>query len=194
MLTGIIGAAVGYIILTSLLAWLVILSRGRTVLKVCAVAFSIYYAMGLYSLLHDIEGWPSSQDIPAGSNVISIRIQEPSGSDLGAIYIWCSINPDNKKAAISALRPSSMLSYVGGKQPRAFKMPYDREMHKRIAEAQKNAKKNGGWIKIESLKGERGDGGQGEKQSNQIGFKVINPMSILTKEGASAPKIRNKGN
>jgi hypothetical protein len=177
MIEGIIGAVIGYVIIITLLVWFVISSRGNVLLKVFAVAFSVYYALCLFPILHKIEGWPSATTIPDGSQIISIRIREPSGDHAGAFYIWCNVRPQKRKQALYALNPAGVFTYVGDKQPRAFKMPYDKEMHRKILEAKKRAKKNGGWLETKLIKGK-----ELSKQRGRVEFKVINPITVLTKE------------
>lgn len=187
MFFGIMGAVIGYLILTSLLVWFIIFSKGRILLKVFAVGFSIYYAMGLYYLLPNMQGWPTGQEIPDGSILISIRVQEPYGADPGAFYLWVNTKPDRKGHAINFIRPNGFLSYAGGKQPRAYKIPYDRETHTRLAEAKKENKQQGGWIEIVKGQKKKGKPGKGDKDgdSEKIGFKVINPVEVLKKNNGT---------
>ena len=185
MLSGHIGVAVGYLFVVFLLCWFVILSRGHVVVKILSVGFSVFYAVALYAYLPSLEGYPTANDIPEGSILVSIKVQEPSVKSVGAFYLWCNPNPNLKEKSLSLFTPGGFLAYTGKDSPRAYKIPYDRELHKRLLENKKRANKVGGFLVVTKEKADEKDKvktGDGRQTEEKIDFKVINPVEVLTKE------------
>ena len=184
MFIGHSGVAIGYSIVVCLLCWFVILSRGRVIAKCMAIAFSVFYAVALYMYLPQMEGYPSANEIPEGSILISIKVQEPNGNGPGAFFLWCNPDPNYKEKAMSLFSPGGLLSYTGRDKPRAYTMPYDRELHKKLLEQQKKAKKTGGFLIVTRKKGDKKGNahhGDGREVQEKTSFRVINPVEILTK-------------
>ena len=200
MIIGTIGLLVAYIVVISV-GILVGLSRKFWFITIYTF-FAIYFAIALSLTVENFSGWPSAQELPEESQIISFKIKEPSEDDkVGAFYFWLNLKKADKIDAYMALNPRFIFSYINKTEPRAFKMPYDRELHKKLLEAQKEKKKTvGGWLSLENKKGEKespsdetntkkekkgknkspSDGTNTKKE--KIEFKIMNPVEILSKE------------
>lgn len=64
-------------------------------------------------------GWPSGATLPARFALLAVVTEEPNAKREGALYVWVQPIEDGKTAAA----------------PRAFRLPYTREMHSLFGEA-----------------------------------------------------------
>lgn len=171
-----------YLLIMIFLSWSIIYSRGRIIYKCIGAAIALWFSMTFFWVLPDLKGWPADISIPEKSRVIWLTIVEPENDNPGAFYFWCDIKPDNQKNAINLLNPYKRLSYTGRLEPRAYKIPYDRELHKKLLEAQKQQKKIGGsWLEISGHKKgiKRGKSGNA---IDEVDFKIINPIELMPKD------------
>ncbi len=131
-------------------------------------------------------GWPISQPIPDNSQVLAIRIKEPNPkhNDPGAIYFWVNIKPSSKspeQTLKALLNPKSVFSYNSKTQPRAYQLPYSREMHKAIVEAQRKAQGvPGAQLRTKKSKSKRGTTGN-DKSKAPLELEIINPVKSFPK-------------
>ena len=179
------GLVVAFILLAIVTAWNTIRTKGWLGLKIITISILIWYGFVVYFTIPQIMGWPTKKDLPANSKIISVRIIEPRGTDKGAMYFWLSRKPDHKKDAMNLLRPDKFLIFTGGIQPRSYKIPYDRELHKKLLEAQKKQRKQRGSSLMTGKKGVKIKGKQ-KGQSNsptEKPFKILNPFDTLRKDG-----------
>jgi hypothetical protein len=184
MLTGHIGVAIGFLIIVTLLLWFVIYSRGKIILKLSVIAISAFYAVALWGYLPKLEGYPTSNEIPNGSILLAVKVEEPADGKPGAFYLWINPNPNYKAKAMSLFTPGFALAYTGSDAPRSHKLPYDKELHKKLLERQKRMQQHGGFMVIEKGGAKKGPPkpGKGKKTEDKIRFKIINPVEVLTKE------------
>ena len=85
---------------------------------------------------------------------------------------------------MNLLRPDKFLIYTGGMQPRAYKIPYDRELHKKLLETQKQQKQRKGSSLMTGKKGVKRKKGKGINESpTENPFKIMNPFDVLKKDG-----------
>ena len=78
-----------FIIITSLILWLVIGSRGMWGLKAATIAAAVYFCLSISFSLENFEGWPSDTSLTEEFRVHWIVIEEPDkkGGE-GAVYHW----------------------------------------------------------------------------------------------------------
>lgn len=174
-----------YICVASLLLWFIIYARGHVITKCVSAGLAVWFGVAIYYLAPNLAGWPVNGEIPDGSVVLSLRVVEPTPENSGWIYFWCNTQPDLKQDVANLLNPKTVFNYTGANEPRAYKRPYDRDLHKRILEAQKKQKKTrGGFMIIEKgMKKGKGNPGDGRKTPpEKMKFKIVNPIEILTKE------------
>jgi len=172
-----------YLLIMIFLCWSVIYSRGRLGYKCIGVSIALWFSISFFYVLPDLKGWPTDVEMPAKSRVIWLTIVEPNANDPGAFYIWCDTKPDNKQSAINLLNPYKRFNYTGHVEPRAYKLPYDRELHKKILETRKQQQQVGGsWIEIASHKKTKKRGKSGNT-IDEVDFKIMNPIEFLPKDG-----------
>jgi len=155
-----------YLFTISLLLWL---CRFRKSIAVFMVPFLIWYSIVLWVGINSLLGYPSESMIPENSIVKSIHINEPRGGYSGSMCFWMILPEKYGK-------PDA--------EPKAYKMPYDKELHKQLMKSsgQKNS-----LIVWSLLKGKRrgilrkitGDKNIPSKEGE---FKVLNPSELLTKD------------
>jgi hypothetical protein len=190
MWTGYIGLSIAFVIISAIVLWFSIRTPGQVILKAILIPTTIWYGLALYYTVPNLVGWPVSGSIPENSQVLAIRINEPNSlyNDPGAIYFWVQEKPepDNSKPKLAGLlNPRNISSVDSQNQPRAYKLPYSRKMHRAILEAQRKARgMPGAQIKTKkgSSKGisKRGIASLDESQA-AMQFEVVNPIQMLPK-------------
>jgi hypothetical protein len=81
---------------------------------------SVFYFFA-NDVLHGTWGWPSADVLPARFVLLAAVIDEPDAKRPGALYVWVNAIEDGKPAA----------------QPRAFRLPYSRDLHALLNEGMK---------------------------------------------------------
>lgn len=66
-------------------------------------------------------GWPSSTTLPARFALLAMVVEEPNPKQAGALYVWLQAIEDGKTDSA----------------PRAFQLPYSRDLHSLLGEAMK---------------------------------------------------------
>ncbi|VTU26848.1 MULTISPECIES: hypothetical protein [unclassified Variovorax] len=72
-------------------------------------------------VVHRMWGWPSPDAMPERFVLLAAVIDEPAGQRAGGLYIWVNAIEDGKPAA----------------QPRAFQLPYDKDLHSLLNDGMK---------------------------------------------------------
>lgn len=134
-----------YVVLAFLLLCLCLFTPWRLWVKagmVLTVTASYFFAQGAFS---DMRGWPSYETLPRKFVLLASVIEEPNKEKgtKGAIYVW-----------VNALDGSRLLP-----QPRAYKVPYQKEFHASLNEA--NRKIRQGINQIGSTEAPVGGGSMG---------------------------------
>jgi hypothetical protein len=189
---GYLGLVTAYILIASVLLWLFISSRTYLGIKILIVPVILWYGLVLYYTPGNLSGWPievsSIDKLPDDAIITSIIIREPSKltSDPGGIFMTI-IKPSSKTKIAFTLNPKDAFTYTGSDLPRLYKVPYSRELHKQILEAQKMQKGRPGSsiktkIKIKVKDGNK-KGTIGEENSNDKQmFRIVNPIELIPKE------------
>ncbi|MGH1359955.1 MAG: hypothetical protein ACRBC3_14415 [Burkholderiaceae bacterium] len=73
-----------------------------------------------YTAVHAIWGMPSTDALPERFVMIAAVVDEPTPKNAGALYLWISELEEGQNTTIS---------------PRAYKLPYTRDLHTRIEES-----------------------------------------------------------
>jgi len=154
---------IGYILIAVLALWLVIKTRGLDLLKFAAITIVLAYGIIIFYIFPHFLGWPITQKPPDKSQIWSYLIVEPKSPEEGSVYFW-------------------ILSFKET-IPRSYRIPYDRELHKQLLEAQKEQKNEpGSYLLLQrGKKSDKKDAGDGS-QPIDINIKAIFPRSVLTKE------------
>ncbi len=174
MFTGYFGLSVAFVLLMTLVLWVFIKADVNKWIKILLIPFTIWYSMALWFLPQYMLGHPSALEIPDKSIVLTYKIIEPTITDPGGMYFWV-IDPNDYD--ISGLNPVEAFRIIDRTIPKAYKMKYDKELHKSIV---KNKKTAGVliWTKNKSAAG--GIAGKFNQENGE--FEVVNPGSIMRKE------------
>jgi hypothetical protein len=93
-----------------------------------AKALLVAGVTGLYFVadagLGNVWGWPSRQALPERFVLLAAVIEEPGKTAPGALYVWVNALDQGKLA----------------RQPRAFKLPYSKDLHALLDEGMKKVR------------------------------------------------------
>jgi hypothetical protein len=159
-----------YVVLAFLLVCLCLFTPWKLWVKggmVAVVTASYFFAQGAFQ---DMRGWPSYERLPKKFVLLASVIEEPNKEKgtKGAIYVW-----------VNALEESRLVA-----QPRAYKVPYQKEFHASLNEA--NRKIRQGVNQIGSTEAPAG-GNQGGWLKN-----AADPNTKVKISDAPAPQLPEK--
>jgi hypothetical protein len=119
----VVGLAASYLALAVLLLSLNLRSAWRWPVKAAAIALSLGFLAVNFLALEGVLGWPTAAVPPASFELHAAVVHEPDrvNPSSGAIYLWLS--PRDTEGRASG-------------PPRAFALPYSRELHEQAARAQ----------------------------------------------------------
>lgn len=186
MWSGYMGLSISFVIISAIVLWFSIRTPGQIIIKAILIPATVWYGLVLYYTLPNLMGWPVSQTIPEKSQILAVRIIEPDPkyNDPGAIYLWVDIKPSSKrpKQTLKAqLNPKSVFSYKDKTRPRAYQLPYSRQLHKAIVEAQRKAAGvPGAQVTTKKGNSKRGPGNNDESKA-KLEFEIINPITSYPK-------------
>jgi len=132
-----------YALLAFLLLVLCLGTRSHWGLKAALVLLvSGFYAFG-HQTFKGVSGWPAEDELPRQFVLLSAVFDEPSPgrSHPGAIYLWVHPMKDNAPLAM----------------PRAFKLPYEKDLHRILGDGVKKARD--GNTQLGETEPRRGQGG-----------------------------------
>ena len=187
--SGYIGLAIAFVIISAIVLWFSIRTPGQIIIKALLIPATVWYGLVLYYSVPNLMGWPISQSIPDNSQLLAIRIKEPDPkhNDPGAIYFWVNTKPASKspeQTVKALLNPKNVFSYNGKTQPRAYQLPYSREMHKAIVEAQRKAQGEPG-AQLKTKKAKKGESKRGHTGNDaskaKLELVIVNPIKSLPK-------------
>ena len=104
----------GFAILTGLLLWAVIGSKGAWLPKLCLIVALPAFVFWVNHSLDGYRGYPTKAQPPKEARLLYQVVEEPSRDERGAIYVWLLIND----------------------KPRAYELPYTRPLHEQLEGAQ----------------------------------------------------------
>ena len=120
MAEGIIGLSASFLLLVSLILWLIILSKGKFwIIKSIVITAATIFSIIVLLSLKDFIGWPSKSKLPQEFQLHWAIIDEPNKikNTEGAIYMWITkLDKENKNKGL----------------PRAYKIKYTRKNHEEI--------------------------------------------------------------
>ena len=189
ILGGISGVTILYVLLMILLSWSIIGIKGHWITKGLFMAIAIWFSVTLYYSFHNFMGWPTEETISTQySQVIWFQIKEPSkvSNHPGAIYLWVREISESEKIEGLTLKqlsdPMVWFTYPDETVPRAYKIPYTKEAHKKLREAAEGRKTGvRTYVEVEKKKLRPDRLGQ-QKVEDIIKFKLISPQDIIPKD------------
>jgi len=90
-------------------------------LLVAGVAVFYFWAD---DVVHNLSGWPTVDALPERFTLLAVVIEEPSNKTSGALYLWVNAIENGKPVP----------------QPRAYKLPYAKDLHALLNEGMKKAR------------------------------------------------------
>lgn len=120
----IIGLTVAYVALAVLLLSLNFFTRCPLWLKLaCIIAVTGLYFV-TYRSLHGMLGWPTAAALPDRFLLLASSVTEPDKTrgTAGVVHIWAT--------SLESGRPAA--------EPRAYTLPYTKELHSQLEDANKN--------------------------------------------------------
>ena len=183
ILSAYFGLCIAFIIIASLLLYFIINSKAHVLIKAVIIPIVIWFTLVLYFTPDKLMGWPTHAEPPDGSIVLLDIIKEPGAGQKGFIDLLVIVRDSSKLTLFEQLNPVNTFSYNDKNTERIYRLPYDRDLHKKLIEAKKKAGRSRGMITYK-----RGKKKPGEKANNQsnfkddAGFKVINPVTIIPKD------------
>jgi hypothetical protein len=115
------GLVAAYVIVALLLLWLNLYTRWSWRIKAALVVIVSAFYYVTYVSLPPLMGWPTDADLPKRFNLVAIYVLEPdktSGSE-GEIFLWAT----------------DLESGSHRQPPRAYRVPFNGELHARVVEA-----------------------------------------------------------
>lgn len=160
-----------FLIVTALTLWVVIGSKGWWWAKAAVVIVTVAFSITLWQSLDGIQGWPSSDKLPAKFEIKWIFVLEPNQKTkaAGAIYVLAQdIEPEKSQHSWYLNLKHKDLS----QEPRIYKTPYSRAMHEQSIKIQSRIKQGGRFFAQSNKEGVGGDGdgdGDGEEGDGDAG-------------------------
>lgn len=109
--------AIAFLLIAGLLLWFVIGSRGAWWLKLPVVVGTCAFTFAVWDALGSFDGWATVREPPARALFVSAVVDEPD-----AIYVWL----------IAPLEPGVLGYRPRAGEPRAFRLPYTRQLHEQV--------------------------------------------------------------
>lgn len=187
-MTGMAGTTGSVIMLTVLYGGVTLLLIGLQLqspwswpVKAVTICTALPLFVATFVTLETMLGWPSDDDLPAAFQLHAALVDEPSTGDAraGAIYLWVTsldIMDDQE-----VLDSDPMGAVETGSTPRAFALPYSRDLHNRV-EAMREAMQKGKWVEGRHRLGSSLERRFGE-QNGGIDFHAPSPPPPPSKEG-----------
>lgn len=113
-----------------------------------ALSVTLFYFFA-NDAVHSMWGWPSVDHLPARFVLLSAVFDEPTAKRPGALYVWVNALQDGKPVA----------------QPRAFVLPYSKDLHALLSEAMKKTRDGVSQV------------GSSEPKAGKAGFAWLRPGS-----------------
>lgn len=135
-----LGIPITFLLLSASILWMIIGGKGHWILKMAFVTIALYFAVALWVSLGGLIGWPSRSQLPEKFQVNWIMVKElpPGYTEENSIYLWVTeLNENNQPKEDKTNK--WVVSFSAKKdsiEPRSFRVPYSRQLHKEAAKAQ----------------------------------------------------------
>lgn len=190
MTISILGLSISFVILAALLLWVCVDKNVSKVIKALMIAGVLWFGLVLLYTPSNMMGWPISttyDGLPDMGVVLSWKVIQPNinGPEAG-IYIWMVPKeegaPEKSLFEIILLDPRYAFKYTLKDTPRCYKLPYEKEEHRRLSKKAAKARKLKGALIFKRGPRERGKSKrQGQGYKDDSGWKVLDPEEIMKK-------------
>jgi hypothetical protein len=168
------------LLLFSLLLWMIISLKGWWILKCGLTIFAVFASLCIWGIVSQLLGWPTTDELPQKYLLLWVHVDAPH-----SVYV--------QAIDLEATPPSKILGHpIDKSQPRLFKLPYSKELHKQaqglLKELQKGRSIRMGRGAGMGQPGQSGRGGQGRSggRDSQQGTGLMNLLAQLL--GLGGPK------
>ena len=126
------GLTISFIILFSLLLWLIIGMKGNWILKIAIITVALLFSSSTVLTIENFYGWPTTQSMPKEFRVYWALIEEPNKVEKtdGALYFWAEST--EIKPGISDIFNFMILKGNRMSGVRAYRLPYSDSMRERM--------------------------------------------------------------
>lgn len=159
-----------YLVIISTLLWL---NKANFKSRLCIlyIPFCIWYSFTIGFSLNGLLGYPTDSMIPDKAVIKGIHINEPRKDYAGSMCFWVML-------------PDQLGKHDA--EPRAYRLPYDKELHKQLMKQSKgkrvmiwNLKSGDRFKSLMALLGKKSN------ISSYGEFRLIDPVELLQKETIS---------
>lgn len=135
-------AIILFALLTAVLLWFLVGSKGKWWAKVPLIIIIPFLGFLFHQIPDTYKGWPTVSKPPVTSTFVGGIVEEPDAvsHSAGAIYLW--LIPAKAGTSDHGL---GYKSHTG--EPRAYQLPYTRQLHKSVDQAN-GILKHGGHLKV----------------------------------------------
>ena len=136
---GVVGLIAAYLVIVGLLVSVGVWARIRPWIKIAGAAVTALFFWSSYHTFADVVGWPTEATPPDRFELIAAMVEEPDNRShsLGAIYLWAVRLPgEGPVSEVDLYDPTAFSTAFDPREmPRAYRLPYSRELHKRVHDA-----------------------------------------------------------
>jgi hypothetical protein len=162
-----------FIILGGILLWILVGAKGKWWLKFILIVFVPLMGVLIWQSIDSYLGWPTGEEPPERFVLLWGVVYEPNPQTgfEGIIYVWGdpSVFLDTNKTETFTFRYKDIFRYKPKEgEPRAYKMPYSRDLQEGLEEAKKKVAK-GERVVMERRKIEKSATEEGGKGNNKEG-------------------------
>jgi hypothetical protein len=119
-----LAVVLGCVVLAVLAVLALLWSRWPVWLKGLLVAGVCVFYFWADEAVHQMWGWPSTDPLPERFVLLAAVFEEPTTKSAGALYVWVQALENGKP----------------GKAPRAYQLPYAKDLHALLSEGIKKAR------------------------------------------------------
>ena len=161
-----VGIPIAFVIISAILLWFIIGSKGNWLLKAVVIAVTLCFSLGVWNSVAGLQGWPTKEPLPAKFLLHWAVVEEGNKQTdtPGNIYLWVEDIGDKKKNNVFSFLPKEMTD-----KPRVYKIPYDRNTHEQLQKALEGMKKGKRFVGENKGQGKFGEAGEGKNKGGKPG-------------------------
>lgn len=189
------GIALGFVLIAALTLWFIIGSKGHWLSKAAMILLSLYFCLSVGFSVNEFLGWPTEEKLPEQFLVHWAVIDEPDVKDgtEGSIYVWTKPLSETKET-YDTWDDYLLSFYDGNSQPRAYRLPYSRDLHEKTQEALNMLMQGEGVGGSRMGEGKPGKGsreGDGESEDGEEGGSLTRNGGVMFHK-LPPPKLPDK--